>query len=122
MTRDLLRRGGGRFYRGNLHCHSNRSDGKTSPEAVAHAYREAGYDFMLLSDHFEAYYGWSITDTRTLRTPTFTTIIGAELSSAAWSDRAVFWVTAAGLPVDFEPPPNDDHAEAITRAHDGARS
>ena len=86
---------------------------------MASAYREAGYDFILLSDHFEARYGWSVTDTSGLRTPTFTTIIGAELSSAAWDERTVYWVTAAGLPVDFEPPPSDDHAEAITRAVDG---
>ena len=86
---------------------------------MASAYREAGYDFILLSDHFEARYGWSVTDTSGLRTPTFTTIIGAELSSAAWDERTVYWVTAAGLPVDFEPPPSDDHAEAITRARDG---
>ena len=112
MTRDLLRKGEGRFYRGNLHCHSDRSDGKASPEAVARAYRDAGYDFICLSDHFEARYGWSVTDTRELGTPTFATIIGAELSSTAWEERTVFWVVAAGLPVDFEPPPGDDHAEA----------
>ena len=57
-------------FRGNLHCHSNRSDGTVSPEEVARAYRDAGYDFILLSDHFEAEYGWRITDTRDLRTPT----------------------------------------------------
>ena len=63
-------------FRGNLHCHSNRSDGTVAPEEVARAYREAGYDFILLSDHFEAEYGWRITDTRDLRTPDFTTLLG----------------------------------------------
>jgi hypothetical protein len=43
----------------------------------------------LLSDHFGAEYGWRITDTRELRTPTFTTLLGAEPSSAAWDDRLV---------------------------------
>jgi hypothetical protein len=106
------------LLRGNLHCHSDRSDGAASPEAVARAYRDAGYDFILLSDHFEERYGWQITDTRQLRTPSFTTIIGAELSSGAWDERTTYWVTAAGLPLDFEPPPPGEHAEAITRAHD----
>ena len=64
MALDLLRDGEGRFFRGNLHCHSNLSDGKWSPEDVALAYRDAGYDFLCLSDHFEAEYGWRITDTR----------------------------------------------------------
>ena len=105
------------LVRGNTHCHSDRSDGAASPEAVARAYRDAGYDFILLSDHFEERYGWQITDTRPLRTPSFTTIIGAELSSAAWDERTTYWVTAAGLPLDFEPPRPGEHAEAIARAH-----
>ena len=117
MVRDLLRHGeGGRFFRGNLHCHSNRSDGLLEPEVVVGAYREAGYDFVCLSDHFEAEYGWQVTDTRALRDEGFTTIVGAELSSAPWEDRHAYWVTAAGLPIDFGAPPTDDHSEAIRRA------
>jgi len=118
VAQDLLKDGEGRFFRGNLHCHSNRSDGLRKPEDVVAAYREAGYDFVCLSDHFEADYGWQITDTRHLRDESFTTIVGAELSSAPWKDRNAYWITAAGLPVDFEAPPADDHAEAIARARD----
>lgn len=118
MAQDLLKEGEGRFFRGNLHCHSNRSDGQRSPEEVVVAYRGAGYDFICLSDHFEAEYGWQITDTRSLRDEGFTTIVGAELSSAPWDDRHAYWVTATGLPVDFAPPPPGDRAEAITRAGD----
>jgi hypothetical protein len=118
VAKELLRDGEGRFFRGNLHCHSNLSDGQWSPEDVARAYRDAGYDFLCLSDHFEAEYGWRITDTRPLRDENFTTIVGAELSSAPWGDRDCYWVTAAGLPVDFEAPPAGDHAGAITKARD----
>src|SRR5215218_6133228 len=106
----------GRFFRGNLHCHSNRSDGLREPEAVAGAYRDAGYDFICLSDHFEVDYGWQVTDTRPLCDESFTTILGAELSSASWEERECYWVTAAGMPLDFEAPPESDHAEAIQRA------
>lgn len=115
MGQDLLKRGDGRFFRGNLHCHSDRSDGHASPEAVA-AYRDAGYDFVVLSDHFEARYGWRVTDTHNLRDERFATILGAELSSAPWDDRRCYWVVAAGLPPDFAPPPAGNHAEAIARA------
>jgi predicted metal-dependent phosphoesterase TrpH len=118
MPEDLLRRAGERFFRGNLHCHSTRSDGLREPEEVAAAYRQAGYDFIVLSDHFEAEYDWQVTDTSGLRTADFTTIIGAELSSAAWDERNVYWVTASGLPLDFDTPPSGDHAAAIERAHD----
>jgi len=117
VTWDLLKGGeGGRFFRGNLHCHSNRSDGLVEPEEVVGAYRGAGYDFLCLSDHFEAEYGWQVTDTRSFRDEDFTTIVGAELSSAPWGERDCYWVTAAGLPADFAAPPADDHAEAIARA------
>jgi hypothetical protein len=119
VAQDLLKDGAeGRFFRGNLHCHSNRSDDLLEPEYVLGAYRDAGYDFICLSDHFEAEYGWQITDTRHLRDEGFTTIVGAELSSGAWTERNTYWVTAAGLPVDFEAPPAGDHAEAIERAGD----
>ena len=42
----------GRFWRGNLHTHSNLSDGALEPKAVADAYKNAGYDFLQLSEHF----------------------------------------------------------------------
>jgi hypothetical protein len=116
---DLLKDGReGRFYRGNLHCHSNRSDGLLEPEEVVGAYRAAGYDFLCLSDHFEAEYGWQVVDTRPFREEGFTTILGAEISSAPWEDRNTYWVTAVGLPLDFSEPTPDDHAGAIRKAAD----
>ena len=36
----------GRFWRGNLHTHSHRSDGALAPEQVVDAYKRAGYDFV----------------------------------------------------------------------------
>ena len=41
MARDILKGDEGQFFRGNLHCHSNRSDGLGNPEDVAAAYRDA---------------------------------------------------------------------------------
>jgi predicted metal-dependent phosphoesterase TrpH len=42
----------GRFWRGNLHTHSNDSDGALSPSETARVYREAGYGFVAITDHF----------------------------------------------------------------------
>jgi hypothetical protein len=117
MPDDLLPTGGGRFWRGNLHCHSNRSDGHWAPERVAAAYRAAGYDFIALSDHFEKRYGWSITDTRALRTRDFTTLIAAELSSGPWGEPLTYWVSAVGVPTELDPPPAAGPAEVVRRAH-----
>ena len=38
-------------YRGDLHIHTNRSDGRQIPAVVAANYRRHGYDFMVISDH-----------------------------------------------------------------------
>ncbi|MEN3284462.1 MAG: hypothetical protein V7607_5602 [Solirubrobacteraceae bacterium] len=92
----------GRFFRGNLHCHSTRSDGRLDPEQVVLAYKRLGYDFICLSDHFEAEFGWQVTDTSAWRDRAFTTIIGAELSRPGPLARKWFML-AAGLPLDFAP-------------------
>jgi histidinol phosphatase-like PHP family hydrolase len=100
--------GSGRWYRGNLHTHSTRSDGALSPEAVVRAYREHGYDFVAITDHFLASFGFPITDTRELRTPRFTTLIGAELHAPRTEARVNWHLVAAGLPIDFAPPPDGE--------------
>jgi hypothetical protein len=43
VAQNLLKDGEGRFFRGNLHCHSNRSNGLVEPEAVVGVYCGAGY-------------------------------------------------------------------------------
>jgi len=46
----------GRYpFRGNLHTHTCRSDGKQAPAIVAANYRKHGYDFMSINDHRRYY-------------------------------------------------------------------
>ncbi len=46
----------GRYpYRGDLHMHTCRSDGKEGPATVAANYRAKGYDFTVISDHHRYY-------------------------------------------------------------------
>lgn len=42
---------GARWFKGNIHTHTNKSDGDTAPEKVVSWYRRHGYDFLVLSDH-----------------------------------------------------------------------
>ena len=94
----------GRFYRGNLHTHSTRSDGALAPEVVVDAYRLRGYDFVALTDHFLAQYGFPITDTRELHAP-------RTASGLNWH------LVAVGLPLDFAPPsPAETGPELAARA------
>ncbi|MBM3389623.1 MAG: phosphotransferase [Betaproteobacteria bacterium] len=93
----------GRFYKGNLHTHSTTSDGVLGAEEVCRRYRERGYDFICLSDHFLPAYKFPITDTRPFRTEGFTTILGAEVHVPDTDLGEKWHLLANGLPLDFEP-------------------
>lgn len=93
----------GRFWRGNLHTHSTRSDGVLAPEEVCRRYRAEGYDFLALTDHFVGRYGYPIVDTTGERRNDFTTILGAELHSGAMANGELWHILAVGLPADFAP-------------------
>ena len=43
--------GSGNWYRGNTHTHTYWSDGDAPADLVAANYRDAGYHFLVLSDH-----------------------------------------------------------------------
>jgi len=105
----------GRFWRGNLHTHSTLSDGVLQPDQVVEAYKDAGYDFMMLSDHFLKAYKWPLADTRRMRSNKFTTIIGSELHAPETSAGELWHIVAAGLPLDFEPPESKETGAAIAR-------
>ncbi len=98
----------GRFWRGNLHTHSTRSDGVLSPEEVCRRYRAEGYDFLALTDHFIGSYGYPIVDTVPFRSEDFTTILGAEVHSGAMANGELWHILAVGLPADFAPSDSPD--------------
>lgn len=104
MTRLAAFAAPGRFWRGNLHTHSTRSDGILDPAEVCRRYQAEGYDFLALTDHFIGLYGYPITDTTGFREPGFTTLLGAELHSGAQDNGALWHILAVGLPADFAPP------------------
>lgn len=105
----------GHFWRGNLHTHSNQSDGALSPQETVGRYREAGYDFISLTDHFRAEYGYPVTDSRPLRTPQFTTLLGAELHAPRTEAGPSWHIVAVGLPLDFPPPRPEENGPQLAR-------
>jgi hypothetical protein len=105
----------GRFWRGNLHCHSDRSDGALPPGELVRRYRAAGFDFLAVTDHFRARYGFPLTDTRPLRTPGFTTLLGAELHAPRTEFSAEWHIIAVGLPLGFPPPERDETGPHLAR-------
>lgn len=43
--------GEGRFFKGNLHTHTEKSDGKRPVAEVVNIYKSLGYDFIAITDH-----------------------------------------------------------------------
>lgn len=103
----------GRFFKGNLHTHSTTSDGQLPAEEVCRRYRERGYDFICLSDHFLPAYGFPVSDTRPFRTEGFTTLIGAEVHVPATGLGEKWHLLANGLPLDFAPPGEGETAPEL---------
>lgn len=105
----------GSFFKGNVHTHSTNSDGNFGPEEVCRAYREKGYDFLVMTDHFMEAYGYPVTDTRPYRTADFTTVIGAELHAPETRLGELWHIKAIGLPFDFEPLREGESGPEIAR-------
>jgi hypothetical protein len=105
----------GRFWRGNLHTHTTMSDGALSPSDTVTAYQDAGYDFVAVTDHFKPEFGYPLTDTRAFRTPSFTTLIGAELHGPGMSTPSDWHILAVGLPLDFPPSNRGETGQLLAR-------
>jgi len=112
------------FFRGNLHGHSNHSDGKTSPEAVVESYAQLGYDFTCLSDHLwkdTRFAAETVLDNSSLDRQDFITIPSAELHcyGKAYDQDGIWHIVANGLPLDFAQARDGETVDAmIKRAMD----
>jgi hypothetical protein len=82
----------GRWFKGNLHTHSTQSDGKLTPAQAMAWYREHGYDFLALTDHWVYTAGQAAGDA-----PAFVTLGGAELHPQQDHDPQQRHLLAVGL-------------------------
>ena len=51
MNRQAAFENNGQFWKGCLHVHTTRSDGRIPPDELMRIYRKNGYDFIALTDH-----------------------------------------------------------------------
>ncbi len=63
----------GNFYKANMHCHSNLSDGLYSPAELKEFYKSHGYSVLSITDHEGLFYHQELNDSD------FITIPGMEL-------------------------------------------
>ena len=96
----------GRWFRGNLHLHTTVSDGRlTPPEAVAF-YRQNGYDFLAITDH------WKRVDPAGLGAdPDFLLIPGEELNMYDQAADMLWHAVALFLPREIARPENQRPAQ-----------
>lgn len=77
-----------KWYKGNLHTHTTRSDGAYTPDEALELYRSRGYDFMAITDH------WRFHETEEY--PGFTLLSGNEYDVGKNVREGVFHILAIG--------------------------
>ena len=112
------------YYKGNLHGHSNHSDGALKPDEVIKEYKSLGYDFTCLSEHLwkdEKFANEVVLDTTNLNENNFIVIPSAELhcKGKKYVKNELWHIVANGLSVDFKCANDEERApEMIQRAID----
>ena len=82
------------IFKGNLHTHSNKSDGILDPQKFVLDIKLQD-DFISLTDHLIGKYDYPIL---TLQIWDGTTLIGAEVHTGAMSNGELWHMVAVGLP------------------------
>ena len=95
------------YFKGNLHGHSNHSDGALNPQEVVNKYKEIGYDFTCLSDHLwkdTKFAAETVLETKHFNQKDFITIPSAELHCLGkkYVKDGLWHIVANGLPLDFK--------------------
>lgn len=70
------------FYKGNMHCHTNLSDGKLTPSEIKERYKNQGYSFVAYTDHDSVHSHLDLCDTD------FIALTGCEISIKEHPDRS----------------------------------
>ena len=90
---DVFSNDEGRWVKGNTHTHSTCSDGQLPPRQVADWYRQAGYDFLFLTEHEEKLANpQALPDFAALSSEDFLVLPGLELHLEISNERVAHLV------------------------------
>jgi len=95
----------GKWFKGNLHTHTNNSDGEMTLEVAVSRYKSEGYDFLSITDHGR------LTPAQELSTLEFLLIPGEEVCVGASRLGRFFHIV--GLNIE-EPLPIEDNNRNVT--------
>ncbi len=100
---------GNRLYKGNLHTHTTISDGVKNPEDTKTLYKEKGYDFIALTDHW--IYGEGCENDKSA----LITLSGIEYHFGDNAVSGVFHIVGFGMKKDPGVTRDDDVQTAIDK-------
>lgn len=109
--------GPGMWLKGNLHCHTTKSDGALSPSDAAAGYAALGHDFLALTDHDR------ITDPRKVDAHGLTLVPSVELTAADGELGTEFHLLGIGIKPGTKLPSRTNSgavSSAWLRAHGAA--
>lgn len=104
----------GQWYKGNLHTHSNQSDGEASPQQLVDMFAERGYDFLAITDHLK------LTDPAALDSKGLLLLPGSELHGGAAELGQHYHIVALGLSAPVEYPAAASAQDIINAAREVA--
>ncbi len=91
------------WYKGNLHSHTNISDGSVSPLECVETYKKAGYSFLSITDHRKYFKGYE--------TENFVLFSGTEFHINDFTLRKAFHILGIGIEEEIY---TDDNTELQT--------
>jgi hypothetical protein len=99
--------GEGHWYRGNLHTHTQLSDGALSPADTIERYRAAGYHFVGITDHDR------FTNVSGFSGDGFAVINGIELGAGMNEVGCTYHIVGVGITDAVKPDPDSTPAQVI---------
>ena len=108
----------GTWYKGNLHTHTNNSDGDTPPADVVRWYRDHGYHFLSLTDHN---FITPVDEFRSLVSDNFILISGNEISDSC-EDKPVHLIALGITDSEVKPTGGKNIADCLQNNVDAIRA
>ena len=90
----------GNWYKGNLHTHTNNSDGELSIEEVLDGYKKHNYDFLAITDHNK------VTEVEGYSRKDFLVLPGIEIEVDKSSLETPYHLVGINIKKEIEIPPD----------------
>ena len=100
----------GKFYKANLHCHTNISDGSYSLEEIKRDYMEKGYSVVAYTDHDMFIPHHDLTDEKFLALSAFEVEINEKYPNTPYTKTCHLCMIAKNPEMDIQPCWNEKYA------------